>query len=329
MPYSAELVNTALAQLRARRHRDEAALIERRTRLYEHLPDLQRLDAQLVTTVSRLLTLPRDETEQEWALAELRAENLRLQAERAALLEDNGYDADVLDLPIYCTNCNDSGYADGATCGCVEALCAAEQRKRLSHMLDLRGQTFDSFDLSYYSTQVDQAMGDSPRALAEISLRYCRRYAAEFSLDSPSLLLLGKPGLGKTFLSAAIAGVVAGNGFSVVYDSIGAIITTMEAEKFERRDGTQGSERYLNCDLLILDDLGTEMATPFAQSALYTLVNQRLTSSRPTIISTNLTMDELGKRYNPALLSRLRGVYETLFFLGEDIRQQKRRFTQP
>ena len=158
---------------------------------------------------------------------------------------------------------------------------------------------------------------------------YCREYAANFSSASPSLLFRGGPGLGKTFLSACIAREVASNGFSVAYESAPRALGEFEAQRFSRdeaeRDAASVKVRdYLECDLMILDDLGTEMTTSFTVSALYQLVNTRLIESRQTIISTNLSDEEIVRRYGPQTASRLAGEYELLSFAGSDIRRIKK-----
>ena len=141
------------------------------------------------------------------------------------------------------------------------------------------------------------------------------------------VLLYGPPGLGKTFLSACIARVVSEDGFSVVYDTAGHIFAQFEASKFRRDDvdePDESVERCMACDLLILDDLGTEMTTAFVQSALYQLLNSRLLAGRSTIISTNLDPDQIGRRYSAQIMSRLEGEFELLPFIGQDIRRLKR-----
>ena len=198
-------------------------------------------------------------------------------------------------------------------------------------MLDLGGQSFETFSLSWYSDTYDPALGISPRKNMARILEICRNYAETFSQDSGSLLLTGDPGLGKTFLSAAIARVVSGDGWSVVYDTAGSIFRRFESQKFRREDEEEADadvERVLHCDLLILDDLGTEMTTAFVQSALYQIVNTRLMEKRATILSTNLSMvernNEIASRYSPQIASRIEGEYQVLPFFGEDIRILKR-----
>ena len=144
-----------------------------------------------------------------------------------------------------------------------------------------------------------------------------------------NLLLQGSTGLGKTYLSACIARVVAGAGYAVAYETAASALDAFECAKFQRSsaDGeaaAQRVEQYLGCDLMILDDLGTEMITAYSTSALYTLINTRLTRKKATIISTNCSNEELQKKYTPQILSRIEGEYQTLPFVGRDIRQIKK-----
>ena len=150
--------------------------------------------------------------------------------------------------------------------------------------------------------------------------------AHQFGKRPGNLLLFGAPGLGKTFLSAAIAREVSSNGWSVVYDTAGRIFQRFEAQKFTREeDAGDDVDRVLNCDLLILDDLGTEMTTAFVQSALYQIVNTRLMEKKSTILNTNLMPGEIARRYSPQLASRIEGEYQLLPFFGEDIRKLKKK----
>ena len=151
------------------------------------------------------------------------------------------------------------------------------------------------------------------------------QYAHEFWKKTGHLLLFGRPGLGKTHLSAAIAREVSGKGFSVVYDTAGHIFERFEAQKFGRDEAERDVERVLNCDLLILDDLGTEMVTTFVQSALYQIINGRLLEKKSTIVSTNLMPEAIAQRYSGQIASRIEGEYQLLPFVGEDIRVLKKK----
>jgi len=161
----------------------------------------------------------------------------------------------------------------------------------------------------------------------EIIYETCVEYARKFGQKSMNLFFNGAPGLGKTFLSACIARVVADNGYSVVYDMAASIFAKFEEAKFSRTEDPEESRaevrRCLECDLLILDDLGTEMTTAFTVSALYELVNTRLVTGKKTIVSSNLTINELRRRYSGQIMSRLEGEYQVLTFRGEDIRKRR------
>jgi len=256
----------------------------------------------------------------------LRDRNLELQAERAELLAAHGYPTDALDDRPFCAKCGDTGWQGSRMCSCLKELCTQAQIRELSSLLPLGEQSFDSFDLSYYSPLPWRDEELTPRDNMELVRETCYRYASRFGCgELKNLLLSGAPGLGKTFLSACIAREVSQRGFSVVYDTACNIFAQFEAQKFERdasaRDGTR---RYLGCDLLIMDDLGSEMATPLVQASLYTLINSRLVADKSTVISTNLSIADAARRYTPQIASRLEGEFRILPFYGEDIRLQKK-----
>lgn len=211
-------------------------------------------------------------------------------------------------------------------CRCLRALCAQEQIRELSKLLDLGEQSFDTFRMDYYSTSFWPEWGTSPRENMELVYEVCLNYAQKFGrFYFKNLFLSGAPGLGKTFLSACIARTVSENRHSVVYDTAGNVFAQFEARKFLRdsddgREARDETRRYLGCDLLILDDLGSELTTQFTQSALYELINGRLVGGKRTVISSNLSMEEAAVRYSPQIASRLEGEYHLLHFFGEDIR---------
>ena len=234
-----------------------------------------------------------------------------------------GYPADMLEEKPNCRRCGDTGFLGSEVCSCLRDYYAREQNRELSELLDLGTQSFETFRFDYYSSVPDEELGISPRANMERVYDIC-----QFSPKSGSLLLSGGTGLGKTFLSASIARVVSGSGHSVVYDTAGHVFSRFEAQKFSREDGDGADDdvgRVLRCDLLILDDLGTELTTSFVQSAMYQLVNTRLITGKKTVISTNLSPNEIGRRYGAPVLSRLQGEYQMLLFFGEDIRRKRQK----
>ena len=248
---------------------------------------------------------------------------------RAELLTEAGFGADYLDEIVSCPLCRDTGLYQGGVCRCLDRLYNRELTKELGTLMRRGDESFERFDLTLYPAEPDAASGLVPREVMKKVSEACRRYADNFSGSSPNLLFQGGTGLGKTYLSACIARVVASRGFSVCYDTAASALENYELAKFQR-DTEEGEaaalriRRMESCDLMILDDLGTEMPTPMAQSALYTLVNNRLVNGKKTIVSTNLSNDELSRRYTPQIASRILGEFQCLPFVGVDIRRMKR-----
>ena len=320
-----------LARARARqeeiRTRNRAEQGRRHDQVVAAIPEIADIERALRGHMTELVGLALGSTGR--SAQELEEENLALQARRGALLRQNGFSEDYL-APIYdCPLCRDTGWRQGGICQCLRTLYKQEQTKELSPLLRQGEQTFDAFRLDYYSPEPPAEGQRAPRDQMRMVLSLCRAYAADFGAGSANLIFTGAPGLGKTFLSAAVARVVADAGFSVAYDTVTGLLASFEEEKFSRDEGAQSEassriRQLLSCDLLIVDDLGTEMTNAFTRNALYTLLDGRLREGKNTIISTNLDRDGIGERYGAALTSRLMGEYEWLEFVGRDIRLQRK-----
>lgn len=326
MAYDTEIMAAAQRKFEQDRERREQQLARRTAEIYRRIPRVEEIDRELRATVAKImLSALENDIAPESAMQTLRESNLALQRERAELLVGAGYPYDALDEQVACTHCSDSGFlSDGSVCRCLASYYTREQNRRLSKMLDLGGQSFDTFSLDWY----EDGQGATLKHM-EMVLEICVNYAHKFSERSGNLLFTGAPGLGKTFLSACIARKVSENGFSVVYDTAAHIFQQFESGKFGRDNPYEEApereiNRYLNCDLLIMDDLGTEMLTSFVQAAFYRILNDRLISRRKTILSTNLALPALRERYGAAAASRLEGEYQLLQFYGKDIRLQKK-----
>jgi len=320
MAYSEAVLHRARERLLQEKNLYEAETAARRAQVLQAYPRLREIDQALRQSVAGAVAAAfRKGEDTTAAIAALKEKNLALQREREWILASAELDESVLDPPPFCPHCGGSGYVGSSMCECLRELCRQEQKKELSSLLGGK-ESFDGFRLDLYPTEPDPNLGVSPRQLMERTFRRCRRYAREFGAGAPSLLFTGGPGLGKTFLSACIARAVADNGFSVVYDTAGKLFSDFEAVKFggNQQDLTR---KYLQCDLLILDDLGTEMTTQFTQSVLYRVLNDRLLENRPVIVSTNLSDQALRQRYSAPIASRLLGAFEVCLFLGQDIRQ--------
>lgn len=312
-----------ISQEYARKLSDAKNLAAKRlSEIHDRIPAIAQIDGELAGTGLRIMdAISAGKLGLEERIAEIRRSNEKLQAERRRLLEARGYPADYTDVHYDCPKCQDSGYVGRELCSCMRfrLTMAGLESSGIGRLFD--SQNFDTFSLKYY-----QNTPDTYRKMATV-LDICSEYAEGFHSETrENLLLLGKTGLGKTHLSTAIAGVVISRGFEVVYESAQNLFDDFSAERFDNgRSGKQVStERYRECDLLIVDDLGTEIANSFTVSTLYNLLNTRIQSGKPMIVSTNLTVENLQKQYGDRIYSRLIGEFTVLLFTGTDVRMQKR-----
>lgn len=228
--------------------------------------------------------------------------------------------AGIIDIEYDCAACLDTGYVDGKICDCIHNAAKAIIINELSASIPLGECRFENFDLNYYPTQAQD--GTSPKKRMTQILKLCREYTLSFApKTSESLLFLGDTGLGKTHLTLSIVNELLNKGFDVIYGAAYNLFSEMESEHFEHHT----NEKYLaaiNCDLLVIDDLGGEFVSPYIQSLFYNIINTRDLSGKPTVINTNLSMAQIGERYTPRVASRLLK-YTAKKFIGNDIRQLK------
>lgn len=325
MAYSAEVVKRARARLAQAKEDRESENRQHLAVAYARVPRIQEIDIQLRRTMAQAAQAAflqgGDGRE---LLEKAKLENLELQQERAILAMENFEEGYLDDSPI-CDKCGGSGYIGSNMCECLTELCRQEQKKEVSVLSGSR-EAFNQFRLDYYPDRIDPKYGASPRTIMERNLKICRTYALTFAPNAGNLLFVGGTGLGKTFLSACIARAVADRGYSVVYESAGHLFGKLEQAKFSpSEEARREAARFTECDLLILDDLGTEMPGQFVTAAFYTLLNDRILAGKPMVISTNLNIDEAARRYSPQIASRLQGSFQGLTFVGEDIRILKNR----
>lgn len=324
MKYDGSVYERAEKELASRRSRAEKEREIHHSEVVEKYPEIAELERQMAVCgleAAKAIGMNRDKSAE--FIETLKNHNLAAQKRRAQILKEAGYPDDYLEVKYSCPVCDDKGYINGRMCPCHKNLIRTIAYDKLSRISPLTVSTFEDFSLDYYP-EIPLENGVVPRRLMAGNYRYCKNYADNFSLKSPSLILYGATGLGKTHLSLAIAGEVIGKGFGVIYGSAQNLLNRLENEKFGRsgQDGDTLS-LLLECDLLILDDLGAEFSTAFTLSAIYNIINSRMLASLPTIISTNLEPGELDKKYDQRIASRILGSFTPVYFCGRDIRQLK------
>lgn len=325
MKYENDIVALAHSELQSRQEKAVASQAAHAASI-RNIPEIYKPYAEIVATKDRLaeIIFSKDANIKE-RIEQVKEQNLKNQALLAKALENNGFGKDYLDIRYSCNKCRDTGYVDGHRCECFDSLLDKYTIARLNEQCKIKLRDFAEFDISYYPESYKTKNGSDVdvRAMMKEHLRYCMDYANNFTTDSPSIFMLGSTGLGKTFLSSCIAKSVLCAGHSVAFDSIQNYLRDIEKEHFGKADGDT-LETILIADLLILDDLGSEFATSFNSSVIYNIINSRTNQGLPTIVSSNLTFDELSKRYDDRIISRLTGLFKPMRFIGNDIRQLKR-----
>ena len=251
-------------------------------------------------------------------IAPIRERNKALQTKRRELIVGLGYPADYTDIHYTCEKCSDTGYIDGVkSCSCLKELIIKGRIEASAMGKLLEKQSFDNFDLGRYS--YDEKIQEKMKA----NLLLAKAYVRDFGKNPENLLLIGSTGTGKTHISSSIANELIHRGYDVIYDSAQNIISDFESDRFRNSYGKEEnkSEKYLDCTLLIIDDLGTEFQNAFTLSTIYNLLNSRQNRGLATILSTNLTPDELARKYEDRIYSRIIGSgCKILSFKGRDNR---------
>lgn len=285
------------------------------------IPALREIREALSQTGSRIMGEAMNHTLTEDKLAAIRLENENLRRQQSALLAANGYPADFMDIHYTCEKCADTGYVGIDMCDCMRHELVLAGMESAGLVFLAKNQSFETFTLDFYK--------NNDKIRMEQNVRRLRSFADTFDGRSgESFLLTGPTGLGKTHLSTSVAKVVIEHGYDVIYDTTQDILAVYEEERFTNGNGVQHEkgrsvERILSCDLLIIDDLGTEVSNQFTLSCLYNILNTRINRAKSIIINTNLTQTELRNRYTDRIASRLFGECKPLLFQGMDIRLQK------
>ena len=321
MGFSSETLAKAKSIISDRKISAEAEAEARLRRLHEEIPELREIDAafpKLGASIVSLVTENMTEAQREERIEALKSESRELEEARADCLELKGYPADYTEPHYFCGKCGDTGYVGVKMCECLRKECVLLGYESSGLGVLLGKQKFENFSLDFYS--------GADRTAMRYNYDTCFRYAENFGNDSGSMLFIGDTGLGKTHLSTAIAGRVIERGFDVRYETAQNLISVFSRERFGRGYGgaytDDASERYFGCDLLIIDDFGTEENNQFSVSVFYNLINTRINRGMPVIINTNLREKEIRARYADRITSRLFGEFLVLAFPGKDIRMQ-------
>lgn len=318
MAYSEELLNKAKNIITDRRTKAESDAKARLDKAYALCPDLLDIDRHFPMIGSEIIKAFSDPSNAKITIQQLRAESEELNKARELCLKSVGLPADYTAPRYFCPECSDTGYLEYKMCDCMkkELVKLSAQSSGLGTLIGK--QSFENFSLDYY-------LG-SDRDIMTANLIIAKNYASDFSNASPSLLMMGDTGLGKTHLSTAIAEKVMEKGYNVLYETSENLISAFSYERFNRgyNDTAENkAEKLLECDMLIIDDFGTEVVNQFSLSVIYNILNTRTTKSLPTIISTNLTRAQIRERYADRIASRLFGEFTVLSFTGKDVRMQK------
>ena len=320
--------NSIMKDYEQTRDRNRHLTEQRRREVYTKLPEYGRLDesiGELSVAQAKLLLNGDDE-----ALTRLRLSLKDISRRKKELLVSAGYPVDYLE-PVYtCPDCKDTGYADGKKCHCFKHMEIEILYDQSNIREVLERENFDTLSMAYYDRDhVDEKTGMTVYDYMSKVIRECREYVEKFKNEKGSILFTGNTGCGKTFLSNCIARELIRRYFSVVYLTATDMFDILAGSRFNGGDDDEAKDRasyILDCDLLIIDDLGTELINTFTASQMFYCVNERLNRNKGTIISTNLTLGELQDAFTERVTSRIMSRYKIIPLIGDDIRLVRRGF---
>ena len=328
MAYNSKVVKKVLDDFENKYKSAAASAEKRKTELRANIPGFREIELKLAATYRELAAITVGSGAGfEAKFGDVKKTNAALLKKRKSLLESSGYKENYAE-PVYeCANCEDTGYIGEAMCACLKKALAEESVKYSGIGRSIKNQTFKNFDLNYYDKKksTDKLIKESPYIHMREVYEQCKRFAENFGEGyAGNLIFMGAPGLGKTHLSSAVGYELIKKGCDVFYDSAQNILYSYEKERFSRAAfDPEITARYTACDLLIIDDLGTEFTGNMSVSSLFNLINTRLLDKKSMIISTNLTGAEMQAKYEPRIISRIFGEFDVLNFIGDDIRFKK------
>lgn len=327
MAYEQEIYRKALNDYEAQRMVEARERKQRLFEVYDACPEVKQIDEEIDRVGSgAALEILKDPQKAPAIADDLKESMQMLSAMRERALEKAGYEKDYTDMRYRCKLCKDEGYIDGKPCECFKAFVKKEayHASKLFNLFETQG--FDKFDLSLFSDTVDQKAGISQKEAMEEALAVCRAFVRSFEQPGPGLFFYGGVGLGKTFLSTCIAKELIDRGYTVIYQSAAKLFSYYSDYLFGRTDAARARaefDRLAECDLLIIDDLGSEATNAQTVSFLFELVNDRLLSGKKMVISTNYSINEIAKVYSERLHSRILEHFTPVRFFGSDVRLKK------
>lgn len=319
------LHSKVMARYAAVRTLEEETQRNRKAEIYKRIPKIADLEAQMSRNSLNVARVHlKNDEDPEAAIKQLKALNLNLRQEKMELLVSHGFPMDYMELKYKCRKCNDTGFVSGRKCSCYNGY-LAEIVYEESHFKELmKDNSFLTYDDALfddktvnpeYSKTVKQNMRDN--------LKIALRYVSEFPIHAENLYLYGPSGTGKTFLASCIARELLNEGNLVVYRTSAQLMDDIKDIKF--RDNKELETLIMDCDLLIIDDLGTEMVSDLAKTEIFNLINNRLLHKKKMIISSNLKLENIRDKYSERLSSRIIGDFIFVPFFGDDLRLIKGR----
>lgn len=318
--------NTILREYDSRQLKNRHELDMRISKVYEEIPELKEIDERIVANsiADTKKLLMGDES----VLEKLKEDNLDLSMKKIELLCEHGYSSDYLSLKYTCPDCKDTGFIGHEKCHCFKQAIVDLVYSQSNVKNSIAAENFDTFSFQYYSNDyVEETTKLTPYANAHKIVNTCKNFIKDFDRKYENILLYGNTGVGKTFLANSIAKELLDSAHTVIYLTAFQLFDILEKNKFGKNDDNYDAknqfEYILDCDLLIIDDLGTELNNSFVSSQLYLCINERHLRQKSTIISTNLSWNDLKENYSERIFSRITSNYILLKIVGEDIRLKK------
>ncbi len=325
MAYDADIYRAIESEYEAIRRENEQDLSMRRAVVFSRVPEIEAIDKEIKNLGLKLYSIALSGGDVKSQVSSLRTEQKKLLAKRNQLLKENGFAEDELSERFRCAKCGDTGSIGTAPCECYKKMLIVKSYEQSNLSTQLVDQSFETFDLNMYSDEIDASYGMSPREYMRNVLERAKDFVRDFEKTNENLIFMGPPGLGKTFLSTCIAKELLKKGYSVIYETAYRTFSMLEELKFKRTEDTEKlkvkADKLYECDLLILDDLGSEFSSQYTTAALFDIINSRLITGKKTVVNTNLTMSEIEKKYKERVASRIMGHFVRVQFIGSDVRQ--------